>query len=81
MGERRLASPYRVAAGQGMRLVDEPGVRDRNPAGPLAAVETLIGEGRLRYDEVRVTGTPNAVFRLAPAGHGDQVGGRVVPIA
>jgi hypothetical protein len=81
MGERRLASPYRVAAGQEMRLVHEPGVRDRNPAGPLAAVERLIGEVRLRHEEVRVAGTPNAVFRLAPADLVAMTGGDVVAIA
>jgi prolyl-tRNA editing enzyme YbaK/EbsC (Cys-tRNA(Pro) deacylase) len=52
------------------------------PVGHVRPVRTFIDEDLLRHDAIwAAAGTPNAVFRLAPADLVAMTGGRVVPIA
>ena len=52
------------------------------PVGHVQPVRTFIDEDLLRHDAIwAAAGTPNAVFRLAPADLVAMTGGRVVPIA
>ena len=52
------------------------------PVGHVQPVRTFIDEDLLRYDAIwAAAGTPNAVFRLAPADLVAMTSGRVVPIA
>ena len=52
------------------------------PVGHVQPVRAFIDEDLLRHDAIwAAAGTPNAVFRLAPADLVAMTGGRVVPIA